>query len=246
MWLKGLSPAGLLIASDFDGTLSEIVPQPSSARPLPVSINALRRLVTLVKAVAVISGRSTAALEELLPIDGLIRLGDYGLGEAGTQERLALAAFNADAGPLLAGRPGVRLEAKPGSSSVHHRGADLDPGELLRQVAALAERHGLAARSGREVVEVTPARARKEVALERLLEEIRPGAVLFAGDDTGDRGCFELLSGLELPHLAVGVASAEAPESLFAACDLVVAGPGELGSLLSRIAGWAAEGRRSG
>ncbi len=242
----GVSPNRLLLATDFDGTLSEIVPRPSTAQPLPDSINALRRLATRVLGVVVISGRPTSALRDLLPIPGLRHLGDYGLGEPTTEERLALAKFNADMGVLVPRWEGVRLEPKPGSTSLHFRD---DPGaaqDLLRAATPVAERHGLRARLGRMVVEVTPGRAQKEVALQALIEQLGPAAVFFAGDDTGDGGCFQLVARLEIPHLAVGVASEEADQALFAPCDLIVRGPGELAGLLSRIADWAEGGRPPG
>lgn len=244
--LHSVPPKRLLVASDFDGTLAEIVSKPSFAAALPESINAVQRLVRRVRKVAVISGRATAALRELVPVAGVLWLGDYGLGEADGEERRALTAFNAAAEKLVSALPGIRLEAKPGSSSIHFRGSQVAGSEVLAAIAPLAERHGLQARFGRMVVEVMPRRAGKEHALSRLVEELEPGGVFFAGDDSGDVGCFELVAGLRLPHLAVGVASPETDRSLFAACDLVVNGPRELAGLLSRIADWAEADPRSG
>ena len=243
---RGVSPDALLLASDFDGTLAEIVPRPASASALPENINALERLVTRVLRVVVISGRPTAALRDLVPVAGVLLLGDYGLGEPDTDERLALARFNAEVGRLVSQWSGVRVEPKPGSTSVHYRAEPSAGEEVMRAVAQVAERYGLRARVGRMVVEVTPTRARKEIALGRLIEELGPRAVVYSGDDTGDRGCFEILVGLALPHLAIGVASPEADRELFAACDLVVDGPRELAPILSRIADWAEADRRSG
>ncbi len=193
-----------------------------------------------------ISGRSTSALRNLVPVPGVLLLGDYGLGEADTNERLGLARFNADVGRLVSQWGGVRLEPKPGSTSVHFRAAPAAGEAVITAVTQVADRHGLLARAGRMVVEVTPARAQKEIALGHLIEELSPQAVVYAGDDTGDRGCFELLAGLRLPHLAIGVASPEADRELFAGCDLVVEGPRELAPVLSRIADWAEADRRSG
>src|SRR5918911_3980725 len=80
--LQNVPPRRLLVASDFDGTLSEIVPESGAARPLPEALDALHSLLSAVGAVAIVSGRSGRDLQRLLPLGGLIHLGDYGLGGA--------------------------------------------------------------------------------------------------------------------------------------------------------------------
>jgi hypothetical protein len=51
---------------------------------------------------------------------------------------------------------------------------------------------------------------------------------------------FELVSALRIPHLTVGVASSEAPEDLFAECDLVLSDPQEVSRFLTMLASdWA-------
>ncbi|WP_348727823.1 trehalose-phosphatase, partial [uncultured Mycolicibacterium sp.] len=56
----------LLVTSDFDGTLSPIVSNPSDARPLPEAGRALIRLAELPStAVALISGRALRDLRAL-------------------------------------------------------------------------------------------------------------------------------------------------------------------------------------
>jgi hypothetical protein len=50
---------------------------------------------------------------------------------------------------------------------------------------------------------------------------------------------FEVVSGLAIPHMCVGVDSPEAPLGLFERCDLVVSGPAEAAAVLNVIVEWA-------
>ncbi len=232
----GLRPPDLLVASDFDGTLSPIVSTPGAARALPASISALERLAGLGVRVAVVSGRSLAALRRLVPVERALLLGDYGLDAPDASERAALRAFNERAAGELTGVEKVVLEPKPGSTSVHFRDNPAAGERVYAALAPLAERLGLRAGQGRMVVEVRPARADKGLALRRLLDELRPGAVAFAGDDEGDRPAFEAAAASGLRHLVVGVRSGEVSPDLFERCDAVIAGPEAWAGVLERIA----------
>lgn len=215
------------------------MPEPDRATADPQALRALETLAPRLLAVAVISGRALDDLRSRLPVPGLRFLGDYGLEQPSASDLEALRAFNQDAERLLASQTGIRLERKPGSTSVHFRSRPEAGSELQRRLAPLAAARGLQLRPGRLVVEAMPASANKEAALRRLIDSLDPGAVIWSGDDSGDRGCFELVAGLDLPHLAVGVASTEAPAGLFDGCDLVVEGPAGNARLLSLLAGWA-------
>ena len=70
----------LLVATDYDGTLSPIVDNPDDAKPVRESIIALRALATLSGThCAVISGRSLSDLANLSSLDGQIMLvGSHG------------------------------------------------------------------------------------------------------------------------------------------------------------------------
>lgn len=227
---------GMLIASDFDGTLAPIVARPDAARALPMSMDGLERLSGAGARVAVISGRSREALETLVPLRGAILLGDYGLERATARERLALDRFEAAAGKVVDRHPGAVLEPKPGSASVHFRHNPQAGPELVAELAPLAAELGLRASTGRMVLEVRPSRADKGAALVRLVRRFKPNAVLFAGDDEGDRTAFEVVAGLPGAHLTVGVASAETAPDVFAACDALVPNPQAFARLLSRVA----------
>ncbi|MGH7775928.1 MAG: trehalose-phosphatase [Candidatus Dormibacterales bacterium] len=245
-FLAGVDPSGVLLATDFDGTLAEITHDPGSAAARPGAAEALAFLAGRLRAVAVISGRSREALARLLPGPGLTLRGDYGLEAPTSAEKAALSSFNAEAERALAGTEGVVLERKAGSTSVHFRAAPALGPRLLEVAAAIAESRGLRAGRGRMVVEVRPARASKGAALAALIDELEPAAVIFAGDDEGDREAFQLVARLGLPHLALGVGSPEAPAGLFDACDAVLRGPAQMEEFLRWLSRWAAPRGRAG
>ena len=226
----------LLVASDFDGTLSAIVQHPADARPLAGAAEALAALRDTVLAVAILTGRSAAALRQVLPVEGLLVLGDYGRPDPTEPELRALRGFNRQVTSLLARHDGIRVEEKPGSTSIHYRDRPEAGAGLLEEVRPLARAAGLDVRAGRMVVEVLPGGWDKARALQRLMTEERAGGVVYCGDDEGDRGCFELLAGSDLPHIAAGVRSGEAPPGLFERCDVVLESPEAAVALLSRLA----------
>ena len=79
-FLETPEKAGVL--TDFDGTLSPIVDEPESARPLPAAVDVLHRLAARYARVAVVSGRPAAFLARHLhaaAAPGLVLSGLYGM-----------------------------------------------------------------------------------------------------------------------------------------------------------------------
>lgn len=247
------APGRALIASDFDGTLSPIVPDPMSARAYPGAVPALSRLADAGSTVAIITGRSAAdavALGGLAEVPGLIVLGHYGAQrwEAGEVITAPVPDGVARARELLprviAGVPDpgrIWIEDKGTGLVVHTRRA-ADPAgtlELLRApVTELATQAGLAVEPGRFVLELRPHGMDKGQALRSLAVERDAAAVLFCGDDLGDLSAFAAARALRAAGIAtctVASASPEVPEVAEAA-DLVVDGPAGVVALLSALA----------
>ncbi|MGH7765055.1 MAG: hypothetical protein ACREOM_11650, partial [Candidatus Dormibacteraceae bacterium] len=65
--LGDVPPGKLLLATDFDGTLAPVVGHPDAAKPLPVNLALIDRMVDLGVHVAVISGRAQHDLRLRLP-----------------------------------------------------------------------------------------------------------------------------------------------------------------------------------
>jgi len=245
------SPAGALIATDFDGTLAPIVADPRAARALPGAVPALRRLAGAVGTLAVITGRPAAdavAYGGLDAVPGLIVLGHYGWqrwqdGElSGPDSPPAVQAARQALPDVLSNAPdGTWVEDKGHALAVHTR-RTADPEGAFRLLRTpledLAERLGLAAEPGRMVIELRPAGVDKGTALTGLVTERGAEAVLFCGDDLGDLPAFAAVRALRAEGIAgcaVASASAESPQ-VAAAADLVVAGPEGIVALLTSIA----------
>ena len=237
--VAAVPPSEVVLVTDFDGTLADIVPDPALTVARPEALQALSRLVRLLADVIVLSSRTHEQLEALVPISGVRLIGDSGLAIPRHAHREALERFNADVAVLLERIPGAWLETKPASSAIHFRMTNLSGQEMVALLQPLLEGRPLAAYLGRKVVEVHAPKAGKGSALAALLPGMDPGGVVCCGDDENDRSMFEYVSSLDLPNMCVGVSSPEAPAHLFDHCDLVVSGPAEAAVLLNEIVEWA-------
>jgi trehalose 6-phosphate phosphatase len=246
-------PRRALIATDFDGTLAPIVPDPRDARAAPGAVPALARLATKVGTLAVITGRPAAdavAYGGLDAVPGLIVLGHYGW-QRWQDGQLTVpdappgvkAAREALPGVLRrAGAPdGTWIEDKVHAVAVHTR-RTADPEAALQALRGplteLADRLGLAAEPGRMVIELRPPGVDKGTALTGLARERDADPVLFCGDDLGDLPAFAAVRALRAEGIqgcAVASASAESPQ-VAAAADLVVDGPEGVVALLRALA----------
>jgi trehalose 6-phosphate phosphatase len=248
------APARALIALDFDGTLAPIVDDPPQARATAAAVAALHELAALAGTVAIITGRpaaDAAAFAGVAGVPEVIVLGHYGLQrwERGRLSSPAvppgLAVARADLPALLAAAaadPGTWIEDKGEAVAVHTRRAARPQDELDRlraPLAQLASRTGLAVEPGRLVLELRPPGADKGAALRELVAAHQPAAILFCGDDLGDRPAFGVVRDLRAagtPGLLVASGSAETPEEIVAAADLVVSGPAGIADLLASLA----------
>jgi trehalose-phosphatase len=224
--------AGLFL--DFDGVLAPIVERPEDAVPPPETRVELARLVGRYALVAVVSGRAGDDVRTRLGVEGVVCVGSHGLELEPQAERWrrTLAAFAADA-PW----PQEDVEVKGLAVAFHFRGHPDEKEAVLRldAIADTAREEGLVARYGRKILEVLPpVGSHKGTAVRRLLEERGLRRALAAGDDTTDLDSFAALDGLDVP-VRVAVASAEAPQVLLDAADLVVGSTDEFLALLRRL-----------
>jgi len=236
-----IQPAEVILVTDFDGTLAEVVPDPAGASARPDALAALSELVRLLADVIVLSSRTPAQLETLVPISGVRLIGDSGLALPRRAQRDALDRFNADTSKLLQRVPGAWLEVKPASTAIHYRNTDMSGQQMIALLQPLLDGARLSATPGRKVIEVHAPNAGKGSALAALLPGEDPGGVVCFGDDENDRSMFDYVSKLEVPNWCVGVWSPEAPPNLFDRCDLVVPGPDGVATVLGEIVEWAKE-----
>jgi trehalose 6-phosphate phosphatase len=237
--VSSVAPDEVVLVTDFDGTLADIVPDPSQAVALPEALSALRLLDELLADVIVLSARTNGQLERLVPIPGVRLVGDSGRAIPRHAQQQALDRFNSDVLALLDRIPGSWLEVKPASSAIHYRNTNLSGDEMLGHIKPLLDEARLGATPGRKVIEVHARRAGKGSALRALVPADDPGGVVCFGDDENDRSMFEYVGSLDVAHMCVGVSSPEAPPDLFDGCDLLVDGPAEAAALMTVIANWA-------
>lgn len=241
--------AGIFL--DFDGTLSEIVPVPSDARPAEGAPGLLADLARTYAVVAIVSGRSATQLVEWLGPDveiwgihGAQRAlgGEVALSpRARPYEALAKRVHRAAVTRVdELGLDGVIVEDKAVMVTLHYRAAaDPDRARSASEELAheLAERYGLTCVPGRASYELRPPVDFTKAAVIRERAEGLE-AVAFAGDDTVDLPGFDALDELAargVATLRIGVASDEAPPELLERADVVVEGPAGAVGLLRKL-----------
>lgn len=230
----------MILVTDFDGTLADVVPDPDAAAARPEALAALQQLDLLIADVIVLSSRAPEELKRLVQLPGVRLIGDSGLALPRRAQKEALERFNAEVKRLIETElPGAWLEVKPASSAVHFRRTELSGPQMLERLRPLLDAERLAGAVGRKVIEVHAPNAGKGSALAALIPGEDPGAVVCFGDDENDRSMFDYVASLDIPHLCVGVSSPEAPAGLFDRCDVVVDGPAEAAAMLQAIVEWA-------
>jgi trehalose 6-phosphate phosphatase len=221
-------PAATVLAFDFDGTLSPVVPVPADARPAPGVVELLDALAATHLRVVVLSGRPLAFLVEHLP-DSVQLVGLYGLerrldgvvSDHPEAPRWRPVVADAVAVASAAARPGgsiagVLVEAKGLSLTLHVRTRPDLAGaaeQLARDVSAST---GLELRSAKQSFELHPPVAvDKGAALIGLCDGA--ATVLYAGDDLGDLPAFDALDTLRTRGcrtIGVVVGGPELPDEL--------------------------------
>lgn len=195
----------LLVASDYDGTLADIVTDPALALPDVGALNAFRSLRHVPwTSTAVVSGRPISDLGTFL--------GDcvpsYLIGSHGAEwqrsgvtlsieERDRLVQVAGIIAHVVDGRPELRYELKPAGVALHTREAS----EAIAQaaVASAIDRcgrlPGVHTRHGSQVVEFMVVGANKGDAVKRARQASAATGVLFVGDDITDEDVFKTLTG---------------------------------------------------
>nr|NIP79610.1 trehalose-phosphatase [Gemmatimonadota bacterium]NIQ54381.1 trehalose-phosphatase [Gemmatimonadota bacterium]NIU74591.1 trehalose-phosphatase [Gammaproteobacteria bacterium]NIX44527.1 trehalose-phosphatase [Gemmatimonadota bacterium]NIY08750.1 trehalose-phosphatase [Gemmatimonadota bacterium] len=205
----------MLVALDFDGTLSPIVRRPADAALLDGIVEPLRRLVARPDTVAaIVSGRGLADVRERVALDGLYYAGNHGfeiegpgvdrVHPAAERARPELEACIRALETALADEPGTEVEDKRWTLSIHYRRAEREgaEGRVRAAVEAHCRRRGLRVTEGKKVFEVRPdVDWHKGRATEFLLDVVagreRAGdaslPAIFIGDDRTDEDAFAVV-----------------------------------------------------
>ncbi|KQT72673.1 trehalose-phosphatase [Microbacterium sp. Leaf436] len=223
----------LLVALDFDGTLSPLVDEPLTARMTAGARAVVDELAALPRTtVALVSGRTLADLRVIAEHgdDSPIWLaGSHGAefrmpGEqttvssdaaADTADETALRdRLTAEISRAVAEIPGVRIEPKQYGLGVHTRTADAGGAEAARATAdrlVQAQAPTWRRRTGHDILEYSFRHEGKDSAVRHLRERLGATGVLFAGDDVTDE---DALASLEPGDLGVRVGGGETVAAL--------------------------------
>lgn len=201
----------LLVALDFDGTLSPLQDEPMAARMLPAAAAAVHALVATSRTtVALVSGRSLSDLRLIAEHDDdspvwlagshgaeFWQPGRGGLPAADDSADVALRdTLRAQAEAATAGMPGVFIEAKTFGFGCHTRTADAAAAAAANRAVDAIVADGAPAwrrRTGRNIVEYAFRQEGKDTAVAELRRRTGATAVLFAGDDVTDEDALATL-----------------------------------------------------
>ncbi|MGQ5700763.1 trehalose-phosphatase [Sandaracinobacteroides sp. A072] len=216
----GLAPPalgrGTALFLDFDGTLADLAPTPDAARMTDGMARALQGVQAgLDGRLAIVSGRSIAMLDRLVPVQGLALAGVHGLERRHTDGRIerpaaapALDAARLRLAALAQSAPGLLLEDKGLALALHYRGApELE--RLAREKAGtLARELGLKEQTGKMVIELRLPGADKGDAVAAFMaaSPFRGAHPVFVGDDDTDESAFAAVQALGGHGIRVGPA----------------------------------------
>jgi trehalose-phosphatase len=247
-----LARSPLVVLLDVDGTLAPIAPTPEAAE-VPAET---RRTVAALAArpavhVALVSGRSAADARRMVAVDAAWAIGNHGIetiapgGEVSIDERAAPWRERlANAARALAGQlatiPGVFVEDKTWTLSIHYRNADPAVVPRVREaVRAAAAASGLRATEGKMVLELRPPLAvDKGTASVAFVRRVAPGqgaGVIYIGDDRTDEDAFGALR-REVPDaVTVRVAGGNDDAHRTTSAEVLVADVDAVRAILERL-----------
>ena len=214
---------GLILLSDFDGTLTPIVDRPEAARLPPGTRRILARLARHSRArVGIVSGRSLRDLKRVVRIPAAAYVGCHGLEIAWGRTRfrhpraLAQVSLLRRVARELRQKThrfrGVFVEWKGLTVSLHFRLADPATVPALHTLVGqvVEGASGLAILRGKKVLELRPRIAWGKGEAVRLIRDLltkslrgRSPVTIYLGDDETDEEAFRTLRGKAL-CVAVG------------------------------------------
>jgi trehalose-phosphatase len=225
---------------DIDGTLAPLQSRPENAFvPEPTR----RAVVALVDSpgvhVALVTGRAAADGRRVAGIDGVWVIGNHGIesispaGEAVVDASAApyrdyIASAVEDLTTLVGSVPGILVEDKVWTLSVHYRLADPAVEPRLRQTMdEVAHKHGLRLVRGKKIFELRPPiHVHKGTAVVELSRVIAghdlAGSLFYAGDDRTDEDAFRALRSAAPHAVTVRVGGAIDDQTAATAAEFTV------------------------
>jgi trehalose-phosphatase len=203
----------LLLCLDYDGTISEIVRDPATARPVPGVPEILTELASHRDRIklAIVSGREVAKLSELLPVpQGVALSGIHGLelvGFDGREKIIGGAREGAEdlesvrrwLGERVPAREGFEIEDKRFAITLHYRNAPAATARHIREaflqfIRSHAPR--LTTLDSKMAVEAVPRNTSKASAVRALGQCVgKDFEPVYFGDDVTDEDAFREIGG---------------------------------------------------
>jgi len=236
--LDRVSGVPLVLMLDVDGTLAPLAARPEDAE-VPESTRRILQALTHCPSVHVVlvSGRAAEDAKRVVGVEGVWVSGNHGIelltphgdiqiDDHATQGQAAIAQAAERLRDELDRFPGVQLEDKRWTLSLHYRRADPVVVPALRAlVQRTAHERDLRITEGKGVLEVRPtAPVDKGTAVTHLAAQLGANAfgaaVVFAGDDNTDEDAFRALRARLLRAVTIRLSDDPAPET---AAEFVVA-----------------------
>jgi trehalose 6-phosphate phosphatase len=238
---------------DVDGTLSPIAPRPEDAIVPEATKTVLRTLASRPDChVVIVSGRSASDARRMVDVADAWVIGNHGIevappgGEPVVRDDIAafkpaVESAIVRATAIARAMPGVLVEDKRWSMSVHFRLASDDAESLLEPaMAAIGRELGLKLTRGKKVIELRPpVDVHKGSAVVSLAGDLGAftdqASVLFAGDDTTDEDACRALRAVKPDSVTVHVVDAEHAVVATTAAEFSVPNTEAMRELLERV-----------
>jgi trehalose 6-phosphate phosphatase len=203
--------SGLVLCTDFDGTLAPIETDPDAPEIVPENRDLLESLRDADDTrVAVVSGRALADVRERVGLDGIAYAGNHGLElrrhgstavhPIAAKHRRRIGRICSALESELSTVEGATVEDKSVTATIHYRKTPTERVERVREIVRTAvSRFGdgrIRLTDGKEIIELRPAvRWHKGMAVS-LLTDDHPADWLpiYIGDDTTDESAFRAVS----------------------------------------------------
>ena len=237
------------ICLDYDGTLSEIVPDPDAATLVDGAAEALEHLAAQCP-VAILSGRDLADIRGRVGVPGIWYAGSHGfelIGPDGSHHQydaaaVAVGVLESVAAELhdeLSQIPGARVEHKRFAVAVHYRNvAAKHVAEVIAAAHRYGRRGGLRVTGGRKVVELRPdIDWDKGAALAWIRDRIpQTGQLLpiYIGDDLTDEDAFDAVRFSGIGIIVRHDEDGDRPT----AASFALRSPAEVGDFVRRGGNW--------
>jgi trehalose-phosphatase len=216
------TPKHLLFLLDYDGTLTDFKKNPEKSPLSPRIRNLLRRLRQK-HPVILVSGRNTEGLIKVSGLKNFPMVGTHGFEGKNLPKSIRLSPFKLrqtlkkeafqlwKALQVLRNRyPGIHIERKPYSSTLHYRNLGFSARKVRRLHSDFVflfnktVARGLwELQEGKNMLEAMPRGFSKGRAVQKILKKFKGFFPIYAGDDMTDMTVFKILGRTGL-RIAVG------------------------------------------